>query len=69
MKYIGIHTQQRRNNLKSMILLLMFPVLLIGLVYLFFVIINMFDEESYFSAGSATLDVLPLVLIAVTVWF
>ena len=69
MKYIGIQTQQRRNNIKSIFLLFMFPVLLIGLVYLFFVIMNAADEESYFSAGEATLQALPAVLIAVTIWF
>ena len=69
MKYLGIQTQQRRNNFKSIILLFMFPALIIGLVYLFFVIINAADEESYFSAGEATLSALPLVLIVVTIWF
>jgi heat shock protein HtpX len=47
----------------------MFPVLLIGLVYLFFVIIQWQDTESYFSASSATLQALPVVLIVVTLWF
>jgi len=69
MKYIGIQTQQRRNNVKSIFLLLMFPILLIGLVYLFFAIMNVSNEESYFSAGEATLQALPIVLIAVTIWF
>jgi heat shock protein HtpX len=69
MKYLGIHTQQRRNNLKSLFLLLMFPILLVGLVYLFFVIIGWQDTESYFSAGEATLQALPIVLIIVTIWF
>jgi len=73
MKYIGIHAQQRRNNLKSVFLLFMFPILLIGLVYLFFLISIYFSEENFVStwkmAGDYTLSVLPLVIIAVTVWF
>ncbi|MCL2168226.1 MAG: M48 family metallopeptidase [Lentimicrobiaceae bacterium] len=69
MKYIGIHSQQRRNNVKSLILLFMFPALLIGLVYLFFVVVNFQDTESYFSAGEATLQALPVILIVVTIWF
>jgi len=69
MKYIGIQAQQRRNNWKSLFLLFMFPVLLIGLVYLFFVIMGWQDTESYYSAGEATLQALPFVLIAVTLWF
>ena len=69
MKYLGIQSQQRRNNFKSMFLLLMFPALLIGLVYLFFVIINWQDPYSQVTAGQATLEALPVVIIAVTIWF
>jgi heat shock protein HtpX len=48
----------------------MFPVLLIGLVYLFFVIIN-FQQDSLaqFSAWEETVAALPIVIIAVTIWF
>ncbi|MDR1557218.1 MAG: M48 family metallopeptidase [Tannerellaceae bacterium] len=35
MKYIGIHTQQRRNNFRSLLLLLLFPCLVVALTYLF----------------------------------
>jgi heat shock protein HtpX len=69
MKYIGIHTQQRRNNTKSILLLFSFPVLLIGLVYLFFVIISSQVVDRNIDAGEATLQALPIVLIVVTVWF
>ena len=72
MKYIGIQTQQRRNNIKSIFLLFMFPVLLIGLVYLFF-LIYIYSEGSSVSAweiaGDYTLSALPFVIIAVTIWF
>jgi len=69
MKYIGIHSQQRRNNTKSILLLFSFPALLIGLVYLFFLIISWQDVDNYIDAGEATLQALPVVLIVVTVWF
>jgi len=69
MKYLGIQTQQRRNNFKSMLLLLMFPALLIGLVYLFFVIIGWQNLENQISAGQATLEALPFVIIVTTIWF
>jgi len=73
MKYIGIQTQQRSNNIKSMFLLFMFPVLLIGLVYLFFLISIYYTEENSVSAweiaGDYTLSALPFVIIAVTIWF
>jgi heat shock protein HtpX len=38
-------------------------------VYLFFVVIGWQDTESYISAGDATLQALPIVLIVVTLWF
>jgi len=47
----------------------MFPILLIGLVYLFFAIYNAFIEDYDISAGEATLSALPVVIIAVTIWF
>jgi len=69
MKYTGIYEQQRSNNFKSIFLLFMFPVLLIGLVYLFFLIISSQDTDIGTTAGAATLQALPYVIIAVTVWF
>ena len=33
MKYVGLTTQQRRNNLRSLALVLMFPLLVVGLTY------------------------------------
>jgi len=69
MKYTGIHAQQRSNNVKSIFLLFMFPVLLIGLVYLFFLIVSSQDNDMQISAGEATLQALPVVIIAVTIWF
>ncbi|SEF42865.1 M48 family metallopeptidase [Parabacteroides chinchillae] len=35
MQYVGIHTQQRQNNFRSMLLLFLFPCLVIGLLYAF----------------------------------
>ena len=67
MKYIGLYAQQRSNNYKSLFLLLMFPVLLIGLVYLFFLITS--QDMDMGTAGEATLQALPFVIIAVTLWF
>jgi len=73
MKYVGIQTQQRNNNIKSIFLLFMFPVLLIGLVYLFFLVSIYYTEESPVSAwevaGDYTLKALPMVFIAVAIWF
>ncbi len=35
MEYVGIYTQQRRNNTRSVLLLCLFPCLVVGLLYLF----------------------------------
>src|SRR5574344_344771 len=35
MSYIGLSAQKRRNNIKSTILLFLFPALVIGLLYIF----------------------------------
>jgi len=50
---------------------MMFPVLIIVLVYLFFVIMNFQEIESsnLITAWQSTLQVLPVVIIAVTLWF
>jgi heat shock protein HtpX len=69
MKYIGIESQQRSNNFKSLFLLFLFPVLLIGLVYLFFFIFLSQEKDMTTTAGEATLQALPWVIIAVTIWF
>lgn len=39
MKYIGLQAQQSSNNMKSILLLLMFPVLILFLIYVFFFIL------------------------------
>ena len=54
-------------------MLFMFPVLLIGLVYLFFLISIYYIDVNFISAwevaGDYTLQALPFVIIAVTIWF
>lgn len=39
MEYVGIYTQQVRNNMRSLLLLAFFPLLILGLVWVFFYII------------------------------
>lgn len=41
MKYVGIHAQQANNNLKSLLLLLAFPGIILVLVYAFCVCMNL----------------------------
>lgn len=71
MKYVGIYTQQVNNNIKSVVLLCCFPLLVLGMVWLFFLIFSGF-ENKVFDCELATeraLTSLPLVLLVVGIWF
>ena len=74
MKYVGIHTQQVRNNTKSIMLLVAFPLILLGLVYAFIAIIYYLEASTpgYFDWQQVTgsfLSVVPFVGGAVAIWF
>jgi heat shock protein HtpX len=82
MKYVGIITQQHRNNFRSGILLTLFPVIILAMVLLFFIIMNMaggasYNEETqnysseldwnYIWSGFAV--VVPWVIAIIAIWF
>lgn len=74
MKYIGLQSQISSNNRKSILLLIAFPLLLLGLVWLFFFAINIFlsDEIVSFNIDtvhSGFLYSVPYVTIGVIIWF
>lgn len=79
MKYIGIHTQQVNNNFKSLLLLILFPCILVGMVYLFLVILNSLgtSDPAYGVVERVDWDyvnyemmcILPWVVGIVGVWF
>jgi len=52
MTYVGIQTQRRRNNLRSTILLIMFPLLLLGLTWLFLFMLLFFSSSDFSSEYS-----------------
>ena len=65
MQYVGIHTQQVRNNIRSMLLLCCFPLLVVAMVWLFWVILSHDPNTDTFdlvAANALTLDCLPMVL-------
>jgi heat shock protein HtpX len=69
--YVGIQTQIRRNNTKSTLLLLGFPLLILGAVYAFFYFVYA-DERGYRDPemiNEAFVSTIPGVLIAVAIWF
>ena len=79
MSYVGIHTQQVRNNAKSLLLLILFPCIILGMVYAFFAFVNMHEVSdgyggSYMSfdamaTSEAFLMALPWVVGIVGIWF
>ncbi|MDR2498593.1 MAG: M48 family metallopeptidase [Tannerellaceae bacterium] len=80
MEYIGIEKQRQRNNMRSLCMLVLFPCLMTGLVYLAcFILIKSIawttnDEQqsaysSYQSINMLFVTVLPYVLGGVALWF
>lgn len=81
MQYVGIKTQIRRNNIKSIMLLLMFPVIILATVWLFLVLVNYFGGGVYDQQSNVVRTVdwdtvnyyfvtsLPWVVVGVGIWF
>ena len=67
MKYVGLDEQVRSNNFKSLLLLIGFPAVIIGGVYLVFVLA--FPTASSNQINEEFLKVLPFVIGGVGVWF
>ena len=67
MKYVGMHSLIQRNNALSVLLLLGFPAILLGTVWLFMAAINSFDNKSFDT--SSFMSVLPWVVGVVAIWF
>jgi len=66
MQYIGLQHQISRNNRNSILLLITFPLLLLGMLYIFLFFADKQDIEStnlHFLAG------VPFVITAVCIWF
>lgn len=82
MHYVGMQAQQRRNNLLSMLLLVLFPLIICAMVWLFCYAtaeLSYSNDSYYFDeshpvsaftlANENTLMALPWVGIIVTAWF
>ena len=81
MKYVGMHTQIRRNNMLTAILLLMFPVIILGMVWVFLALVNYFGSGVYDQYGNIVrhldadvvnhyfVNTIPWVIIGVGAWF
>ena len=81
MKYVGLQTQISRNNILSLLLLLIFPFGILGMVWVFLVLINYFGSGAYDAYGKIVyhlnvdtvnlmfVSYLPWVIGFVGIWF
>ena len=81
MKYVGMQTQISRNNTLSLLLLLLFPIIILGMVWVFLALVNYFGNGYYDVNGefhrqldlhavlTTFVEVLPWVVGIVGVWF
>jgi heat shock protein HtpX len=79
-EYVGILTQQRRNNFRSLLLLVLFPGVILGLTWVFFRIYGVFvfnnpefdmpaDANLMEWVNQSFLTTLPIVVFVCLVWF
>lgn len=70
MKYVGIQTQVWRNNISSLILLLLFPVVLYALSWLFVYFVTGDSEyDQVASANTSFIYLFPWITAGVAIWF
>ena len=74
MQYVGLQSQIWKNNINSFILLLLFPSLLLTLLWAFFYTTNYLGNEDNVSIdigfiNSQFITAVPFVFILVSVWF
>jgi heat shock protein HtpX len=75
MQYVGLHKQISRNNRYSLLLLIAFPTLLLGMLYVItWAIVQSNNAESSMyeeniDVNQTFLSSMPFVLVAVGIWF
>ncbi len=81
MEYLGIQSQIRRNNIRSVVLLILFPCLVVGLTWLFFFFMiyagisgndygSSYTPENVLDMVNAlALPIIPWVIAGCAVWF
>jgi heat shock protein HtpX len=69
MKSVGLQTQIWENNIKSGALLILFPVVIFGLVWLFIFFILENPEQRIYMTNQAFVRYVPWVTVAVLGWF
>lgn len=69
MKYVGLQSQIWKNNARSVILLILFPIVIIALVMVFWLIYSAWQAEAEIDPVSGFIRTIPLVAIGVIIWF
>jgi heat shock protein HtpX len=73
MKYTGLHQQIQRNNTNSILLLIAFPALLLGMFYVIIYFIEQNNSSGYGDQTSAInsrfFSIVPFILMGVVLWF
>ena len=67
MTYVGIQTQIRRNNFNSVLLILAFPLVLLGMVYAILYFSSRQPDVQIVNETFA--EVIPFVIIGTSIWF
>jgi heat shock protein HtpX len=67
MTYVGIQTQIRRNNFNSFLLIVAFPLVLLGMVYTFLFFTS--QQQDPQPVNVTFLKTVPFVIIGTSVWF
>lgn len=66
MQYLGIRQQIARNNIKSILFLLAFPLLILVGAY---VVLYILSDQEIERTNTQFLSIIPMVLIGVAIWF
>jgi heat shock protein HtpX len=69
MKYIGLNSQIWNNNIKSVILLILFPLVILALVWLFVFLVQPASDLRLETANDMFLRSIPFVIAGVGLWF
>lgn len=81
MRYVGMHTQIIRNNRLTIMLLILFPVIILGMVWVFLALVNYFGNGYYDQYGNIVhqldaatvnyyfMNTIPWVIVGVGIWF
>jgi len=67
MTYVGIQTQIRRNNFNSVLLVVAFPLVLLGMVYAFLFFTSQQRDPQI--VNNSFVNTMPFVLIGTVIWF